>query len=77
MRPGLARLAAHEVAAADAPALFLRDAQASAYAEHKQAVLQRHRERGLIGDAEPAVLQAIADAYTTQTGITLAPVADA
>lgn len=74
MRPGLARLAAHE--SSDPPALFLRDAQASAYAEHKQAVLQQHRERGLIGDADPAVLQAIADAYATQTGITLPPEAD-
>lgn len=75
MRPGLARLAAHE--AADTPALFMRDAQASAYAEHKRAVLQQHRERGLIGEADPAVLQAIAHAYAAQTGITLAPEAEA
>ena len=77
MRPGLARLATHEAAAADVPALFLRDAQASAYAEQKQAVLQQHRERGLVGEADPAVLHAIADAYATQTGVTLAPEAEA
>ena len=77
MRPGLARLAAHGAAAADVPALFLRDAQASAYAEHKQAVLQQHRERGLVGEADPAVLHAIADAYAAQTGVTLAPEAEA
>lgn len=77
MRPGLARLAAHEAPASDAPALFLRDAQASAYADHKRAVLQQHRERGLIGEAEPAVLRAMADAYEAQTGIALAPEAEA
>lgn len=75
MRPGLARLAAHE--ASDAPALFLRDAQAAAYAAHKQAVLQQHPERGLIGDADPAVLGAIAEAYATQTGVALVPDAEA
>jgi GNAT superfamily N-acetyltransferase len=77
MRPGLARLVAHEAAAAEAPALFLRDAQAAAYAEHKQAVLRQHRGRGLIGDADPAVLRAVAEAHAAQTGITLAPEADA
>lgn len=75
MRPGLARLAAH--APAEAPALFLRDEQAAAYAEHKHAVLQQHRARGLIGEADPAVLRAIAEAYAAQTGCTLAPEAEA
>jgi hypothetical protein len=78
MRPGLSRL----VPAAEAlhtlpPPLFLRDAQAPAYAAQKQAVLQMHSERALIGQAEPAVLQAIAAAYATQTGVTLAPTARA
>ena len=77
MRPGLARLAAHEARSSDTPALFLRDAQAGAYATHKQAVLQQHRERGLIGEADPAVLRAIAEAHAAQTGIALAPEAEA
>jgi hypothetical protein len=77
MRPGLARLAAHAAAAAEAPALFLRDAQADVYANHKRAVLQQHRERGLVGEANPAVLRAIAEAYAVQTGTVLAPEAEA
>ncbi|MBE0587476.1 MAG: hypothetical protein IH617_05455, partial [Hydrogenophaga sp.] len=37
MRPGLARLAAGGHAPAEPPALFVRDAIASAYAERKRA----------------------------------------
>jgi len=77
MRPGLARLAGHGGLGDETPALFLRDAQASAYAAHKQAVLAQHRGRGLVGQADPAVLHAIAQAYAAQTGTTLAPEADA
>lgn len=71
MRPGLSRLGT----AADqgVPALFLRDAQAGAYAEHKRRVLDAVPARGLIGEADPAVLQAVADAYAAQTGVVLAP----
>lgn len=81
MRPGLARLVpAAEPAphsAPDAPTpLFLRDTLAPAYAAQKQAVLQAHRERALIGQPEPAVLQAIATAYAAQTGVALAPTAE-
>lgn len=70
MRPGLSRL---DAAADPAPALFLRDAQAGAYAEHKRRVLAAMPARGLVGEADPAVLQAIADAYAAQTGVVLAP----
>ncbi|MBT9551249.1 MAG: DUF3445 domain-containing protein [Hydrogenophaga sp.] len=77
MRPGLARLAsAHDTRDA-APPLFVRDPQASAYAEHKRVSLQQHRARCQIGEADPAVLQAIAAAYERQTGIVIAPEADA
>lgn len=78
MRPGLARLAAGGHApAAEPPALFVRDALASAYAGHKRAALQAHRARCQIGQADPAVLQAIASTYAAQTGAVLAPEADA
>ena len=77
MRPGLARLAPGGHAPAEPPALFVRDALASAYAGHKRAALQAHRVRCQIGQADPAVLQAIADAYAAQTGVVLAPEADA
>ena len=77
MRPGLARLAAGGHAPAELPTLFVRDALASAYAGHKRAALQAHRARCQIGQADPAVLQAIADAYQAQTGVGLAPGADA
>lgn len=70
MRPGLSKLG---VASEQAPDLFLRDAQAAAYAEHKRRVLDAVPARGLIGEADPAVLQAIADAYAAQTGVALAP----
>ncbi len=70
MRPGLSKLG---VASEQAPDLFLRDAQAAAYAEHKRRVLDTVPARGLIGDADPAVLQAIADTYAAQTGVALAP----
>lgn len=71
MRPGLSRLvpAAHP---AQPPPLFLRDAQAPGYAAQKQTVLYTHPELALVGQAEPAVLQAIAAAYAAQTGVTLA-----
>lgn len=74
MRPGLSRLGA---AADPVPDLFLRDARAAAYADHKRRVLDAVPARGLIGEADPAVLQAIADAYETQTGVALAPEARA
>ena len=77
MRPGLARLAAAHDAPEVAPPLFVRDAQAAAYAEHKRASLRQHRVRGQIGEADPAVLRAIAEAYAAQTGVALAPEADA
>ncbi|PKO28588.1 MAG: hypothetical protein CVU36_16615 [Betaproteobacteria bacterium HGW-Betaproteobacteria-9] len=76
MRPGLARLAAGGHAPAEPPALFVRDALASAYAERKRAALQAHRARCQIGQADPAVLQAIADACVAQTGAVFAPEAD-
>lgn len=80
MRPGLSRLvpATHAAAPTAAPPpLFLRDDQAPAYAAHKQAVLHAHRERAWLGHTEPAVLQAIATAYAAQTGVALAPTAEA
>ncbi|MDP3205761.1 MAG: hypothetical protein Q8M80_17025, partial [Hydrogenophaga sp.] len=78
MRPGLSRLARPAApTAAPPPPLFLRDAQAPAYAAHKQAVLHAHRERAWLGHTEPAVLQAIATAYAAQTGVALAPTAEA
>lgn len=81
MRPGLSRLApaaqALHTPPPEPPPLFLRDDQAAAYAHHKQAVLQTHPDRALVGQAEPAVLQAIADAYAAQTGVALAPTAQA
>jgi hypothetical protein len=77
MRPGLARLGASHEAPDAAPPLFVRDAQAAAYAEHKCASLQLHRARCQIGAADPAVLQAIADAHERQTGVWLSADADA
>ncbi|MGS5089988.1 heme-dependent oxidative N-demethylase subunit alpha family protein [Hydrogenophaga sp. A37] len=77
MRPGLARLAAAHDMRDAAPPLFVRDPQAAAYAEHKRVSLQQHRARGQIGEADPAVLQAIADTYKAQTGVPLKPEADA
>ncbi|MFP8780071.1 heme-dependent oxidative N-demethylase subunit alpha family protein [Hydrogenophaga sp. RWCD_12] len=75
MRPGLARLP--HVADSPSPALFVRDAQAAAYASHKRQVLQAQPRRAPVGAAEPAVLTEIAQAYLAQTGIHLAPEADA
>lgn len=69
MRPGLSKLGA---ASDPVPDLFLRDAQAGAYADHKRAVLGAMPARGLVGEADPAVLKAIADAYAAQTGVRLA-----
>lgn len=78
MRPGLSRLAdPADPPAATAPALFLRDALAPAYAQAKRAVLSGHRALAQVGQADPAVLQAIAQAYAEQTGVVLAPQADA
>jgi dimethylamine monooxygenase subunit A len=74
MRPGLSKLGA---APDQVPDLFLRDAQAAVYADHKRQVLDAVPARGLIGEADPAVLQAIADAYAQQTGVVLAPQARA
>ena len=70
MRPGLLKLGA---AQDRMPELFLRDAQAAAYADHKRRVLDAVPARGLIGEADPAVLQAMADAYAEQTGVRFAP----
>lgn len=67
MRPGLSKLGEQ------VPEMFLGDAQADAYADHKRRVLDAAPARGLIGEADPAVLQAIADAYAAQTGVRLAP----
>ena len=75
MRPGLSRLHAEPDAAAPPP--FLRDALADVYAAHKCECLQTHRTRSQIGQADPAVLQAIAQAYRQHTGCVLAPEADA
>lgn len=78
MRPGLSRLAEPaDSPAAAPPALFLRDALAPAYAQAKRAVLSGHRALAQVGQADPAVLQAIAQAYADQTGVALAPQADA
>ena len=78
MRPGLSKLgAAPDPSPAASPDLFLRDAQAAVYADHKRRVLDALPARGLIGEADPAVLQAIADAYAQQTGMVLAPQARA
>jgi hypothetical protein len=71
MRPGLSRLvAAHDMPEASPP-LFVRDPQASAYAHHKRLSLQLHRARCQIGEADTAVLRAIANAYEWQTGVAL------
>lgn len=75
MRPGLARLP--PVADAPSPALFVRDAQAGAYALRKRQVLQAQPRRGPVGVADAAVLSAIAQAYEAQTGVRLVPEADA
>ena len=71
MRPGLARL---EDAS---PPLFVRDGLAPVYAAHKQAVLRHHRPIAQIGEADPAVLAAMADVYAAQIGVRLAPEVDA
>ena len=76
MRPGLSRLAVAGEAAL-APPLFVRDAQAGAYADHKRAVLRAQTHRAPVGEADSAVLAVIAQAYASQTGVVLAPDADA
>ena len=75
MRPGLARMP-HALGAVPMP-LFLRDGLAGAYADRKRAVLQTHHGLSHIGEADPAVLQAIAEAYAAQTGVSLAAEPDA
>jgi dimethylamine monooxygenase subunit A len=72
MRPGLSRLAAIDPEATALP-LFVRDAHAAAYAGGKRAVLQARPRQAPIGEADPAVLQAIAATYAAQTGVVLAP----
>lgn len=74
MRPGLSRLAAE---GAPPGALFHRDALAPAYAAAKRAVLAHQPARAQVGEADPAVLAAIAEAYARETGVLLAPEADA
>lgn len=76
MRPGLSRLAPAE-AAAMPPALFVRDARAPAYADGKREVLRARPHRSPVGQADPAVLQAIAEAYAAQTGVAIPPEARA
>ena len=75
MRPGLSRLSSSSDAAW--PPLFVRDDLAGAYAARKRAVLQSHHGLSHIGQADPRVLAAVADAYAAQTGVALAPEADA
>jgi hypothetical protein len=75
MRPGLARLA--PPATSEPPTLFVRDALAPVYAMHKQSVLREQRVQAQVGQADPAVLAAIAQAYADQTGVQLAADADA
>lgn len=70
MRPGLSRLSPAPEAAPSP--LFVRDGLAPVYAARKRAVLQNHHGLSHIGQADPAVLQAIAEAYTEQTGIAIA-----
>lgn len=83
MRPGLSRLSAHPGVPGDAShgtqptRLFVRDAQADTYAAHKREALERLRARAQVGEADPAVLAAVAEAYAAQTGLRLAPDADA
>ncbi|MFN3493617.1 MAG: heme-dependent oxidative N-demethylase subunit alpha family protein [Hydrogenophaga sp.] len=76
MRPGLSRLAPDHPIATAVP-LFLRDALAPEYARHKADALAARRPQALVGQAEPAVLQAVADAYASQTGVVLPPDTDA
>lgn len=75
MRPGLARLT--PPASEAPPELFVRDPLAPVYAECKRAVLAGHRAQAQLGEADPAALAAIADAYRDQTGVRLAADADA
>jgi len=77
MRPGLSRLAAAEPEGAHAPVpLFVRDDQAEAYAEHKRLSMREHRTRNQVGQADPVVLRAIAQAYERQTACALEPDAE-
>jgi dimethylamine monooxygenase subunit A len=71
MRPGLSRLA--PPGPSPAPALFVRDALAGAYAAEKRRLRREHPTRTPIGAADPQVLAAIAQAYAAQTGVSLAP----
>jgi dimethylamine monooxygenase subunit A len=67
MHPGLKRLPV----VPEAPPLFVRDALAAEYAADKEAVLHGLGPNALPGEAEPAVVQAIAQAYAAQTGVHL------
>ena len=71
MRPGLARLT--PTPEAPPSPLFVRDGLAPVYAARKRAVLQTHHGLSHIGQADPAVLQAIAEAYAAQTGVAISP----
>lgn len=73
MRPGLARLTAEAASPAVPLPLFLRDALATTYATQKARVLATRRSQAMLGEPDAAVLQAVADAYAAQTGVTLAP----
>lgn len=72
MRPGLSHLAQ-----AEAPRLFLRDDLAPAYQAAKARVLRETRDEALVGQTDAAILQAIADAYGAETGLSIAPTLDA
>ena len=67
MRPGLAHLD-H----ADTPRLFLRDDLAPAYHARKAHALDTHRDEALVGESDPAILAAIAQLYTAETGVATA-----
>jgi len=77
MRPGLSRLGDPHSPAAEPVSLFLRDDLAPAYAAHKAHVLATRRSLAQVGEPDAQVLQAVADAYAAQTGMTLAPEPDA
>ena len=67
MRPGLTHLD-H----ADTPRLFLRDDLAPAYHARKAHALDTHRDEALVGESDPAILAAIAQLYTAETGVATA-----
>lgn len=76
MHPGLQRLpSAPETE--EAPLLFVRDALAGEYAAEKAAALQTLGPNALPGEPDAEVLQAIAQAYSRQTGVHLSATAEA